>query len=159
MAAMRTPKSDKEAIPVDFSNLDREWIDFPEQLFEACEAEREKTAEIKEKKLKLDQLMSEKSTEIRNNPKEFGIDKITERAIEEVLATEEKVVKRKEQLLTLENELEKRKNVRMALYEKRRALENLVTLYGLGYFAEPKDRTGSGKQLKEDLRQQRKAKT
>ena len=139
-------------VHIDMDNLDREWADLPEDIKEACDmlADAKYLIATREAKLKLTE--AELSSTIRLNPERFGIQKVTEAAIE-LAIPQQRTYKR---ILLRLNKAKRKadyiKSVVSALEAKKKALEDSVFMWSAGYFGKPKDKTKGVYQYDRDVR-------
>jgi|TARA_Y100000310_G_scaffold218179_1_gene219346 hypothetical protein len=96
------------------------------------EKEKNKTRE------QLDLVKAKLDKKIRENPKDFGIAKITENVISNSIMLQEEFVHLNEIYINKVYEVSVLQGVIRAFDHKKKALENLVQLYLSGYNAEPK---------------------
>lgn len=126
-----------EYFDLDSTKLDAAWRGQPKHVYKATEKIAELRAEVEKAKAKIALTKANVSLEARQNPEEFGIDKLTEAALLTAVASNKRVVAAEDKLIQAKFELEKWEGVLLALEHRKRALENLVTLHGQGYFSEP----------------------
>ena len=123
---------------IDENQLDIEWLEQPSLMLKYCNYESQMEQNLDIEKTKLDLLKSELDSQIRKNPSDFGVEKITETVVlNAVIATEEY----QEAYLTyldVKFERDVAKNAVKAFSQRKDALENLVKLHGQSYFAGPR---------------------
>jgi len=123
---------------IDENQLDIEWLEQPSLMLKYCNHESQMEQNLDIEKTKLDLLKSELDSQIRKNPSDFGVEKITETVVlNAVIATEEY----QEAYLTyldVKFERDVAKNAVKAFSQRKDALENLVKLHGQSYFAGPR---------------------
>lgn len=89
-------------------------------------------------KLDLEETEASVNIEIRKNPKDFGLDKVTESTIASMVILSDLVKKVKRKVLTLKHRLGKLQVIMHGLDDRKKALEYLCQLWSQSYFAEPK---------------------
>jgi len=72
---------------------------------------------------------------IRSKPEDFGLLKITEGSVFELLKTNDRLQEFRQDLITTEYEVNLLKGVTIAFDHRKKALEELVSLYIAGYFS------------------------
>jgi hypothetical protein len=131
----------KDAAPVvqiDPNNLDKECIRLPSQYLQYAHTSAELKRDVDELKAELEVTEADLSKEIRANPNEFGIEKVTESAISGVVITSKRYRKALQNLQEVRYHQELAQAVVWALEHKKRSLTLLVELHGMGYFSAPK---------------------
>lgn len=121
-------------VEIDESNLDREWKRQAELMFAYGKAKAEAQYKLDLAREKLDLLIAEKDLEVRNEQTDR---KRTEAWISNMITSLPSVQQARKDV----NEAKRTLNVIQAAVEalqhKKAALENLVRLFGMSYFAEP----------------------
>lgn len=144
-------KQDSESIvEIDKDNLDKECIrlpaDYRRYAFLAAEAKRD----VQEAKAALDVAEAELSRDIRSNPGKYGLEKVTETALKELVLLQDGFKETQSDLFKAQHRAEMCQAVVWALEHKKRSLTLLVDLHGMGYFADvPMSR--EGKKAVEDM--------
>lgn len=122
---------------LDSTRLDDAWRGQPKHVWKVTEKVAELRAEVEKAKARIESTKANVALEARQNPDDFGIDKLTEDAVKNAVAGNKRVTLAIDKLIQAKFELEKWEGVLIALDHRKRALENLVDLHGQGYFAEP----------------------
>lgn len=86
-------------------------------------------------KINLDITQAEVDKEIRNDPSDFGIKKVSEAAVKNAIELDGRVVEAKNRILQKKKELTIVQGALRSLDHKKTALENLVRLTTMGYFS------------------------
>ena len=123
---------------IDETNLDIEWLDQSMLFMKYAKHSAETQRDFDDVKQKLDVLKAELDKEIRENPSDFGIEKVTEGAIQSAILTTPRYQAMYEALLDTKFENDMAKNAVQAFNQRKEALENLVKLNGQQYFSGPK---------------------
>jgi hypothetical protein len=89
-------------------------------------------------KERLDFVRAEIDKEIRQNPKQYQIEKITEATIQNIIITQTKYMEAEEKVIYAKYELDIASAAVRAIDARKDALENLVRLHGQQYFAGPR---------------------
>jgi len=151
-------KMGREAVPVDGDSLDTEWKNLPEQVLQASEDEADAEAVYLTRKARMEVKKSQLFLDVIAYPAKYKIVKTTEKVVDAVVAASEDIREYNEKVLTAKRDWEGKKNVVYALVDKRRSLENLVSLHGLGYAGQPRDKTGGAKSYLREKAHERKPK-
>jgi hypothetical protein len=88
-------------------------------------------------KEKLEFVEAELDREIRSNPVEHGLEKVTESTVKHVIIVSHTYVDAKERYINARYEYSVAKGAVTAFQHRKNALENLVTLHGQQYFSGP----------------------
>jgi len=122
---------------IDEQALDVEWLRQPELMRKyAVHAVRMRKA-MDEAKECLDVGKAQIELDIRSNPEKYGLTKVTEGAIASTILIQEKYQQLNQDYLDARFEYEVAIAAVRAIDQKKTALENLVKLLGLQYFAGP----------------------
>ena len=123
---------------IDKDNLDLECIRLPSSYrqfaFLAAEAKRD----VQEAKAQLDVVQAELAKQIRATPGKYGVEKLTETALQGIVITQKRYKEAQAYLFKCQHRAEMCSATVWALEHKKRALTLLVDLHGMGYFAEVK---------------------
>jgi len=133
--------SEEISVEIDQYNLDKEWLGQPKKMKEAVEEWSEAKDELAQAKAKLDRTKAKLELDIRKNPDKFDLGKVTEAIVAAAVLLELDYKK----ALNDVNEAQYRVNTTHgtvdALDHRKRALENLVRLFGMDYFSSPQAKT------------------
>lgn len=105
--------------------LHKEWLRQPSLRMEYAEELAHRQRILMQTKSKLD-------TRIRQHPKNFGLDKLSETGIE-------KMIDYQQEIIDLNFDISMLKSALKSIDQKRDALENEVKLLTMNYFAGPKE--------------------
>lgn len=140
---------------IDDSALDVECLDQPAMMMrytaQLARAERE-VSRLKEKQ---DVIKAGADKHIRAHPEQYGIEKITEAAIQGALVLEEQVKMVREELIEAEYEVKMLKGAVQATAQRKDMLEALIRLHGQQYFAGPSVPRDLSNEVKHKHEQQR----
>lgn len=125
-------------IKIEDYNLDIEWLEQPEKMFKYAKNAAELRAQLDSAKENLDLVKAELDKNVRSNPDKFGIEKITEAVVTATIITHPDYKKANDMFLQSKFELDVANAAVKAMEQRKDALENLVKLFGLQYFAGPK---------------------
>ncbi len=132
----------EKRLKIDIYSLEQEWEEQPSLYFSILEEIRK----LNQERLKLTRSILEKQSDvylkIKLNPEKFGFNQktLTEKTLESALNLNAKLRLMKASLHEIEQKLEYWNNLRKAFEERRRALENLTSLWLTGYYAAPSEK-------------------
>lgn len=121
-------------VTIDPSELDREWRDHPALMYYYGEAKAKAQYKLDLAKEKLDLLTAEADKEIREG---FDSKKPTEAAITNMIMTRSEIVEARKAVLEARHKFALLSAAVEAFQHRKSALENLVRLFGMQYYAEP----------------------
>lgn len=127
-----------EAVQIDDTRLDVECVMLPQNILRAgidLAAARRATDEAKRR---LDLTQAEMRLSVRDNPGKHGLEKVTESAIGEVIASNAEVQQAVKDLNKAREDQEVHAAYLNALEAKKRTLGMLVDLHGMCYFSDVK---------------------
>lgn len=136
-------------IEIDAYRLDDEWLEQPKHFLKWCERLAEKRLQLDQVKSKLDIVKAELDSEIRENPGEFDLPKVTESAVANTVVTQPEYRKAVENLNKARYEQNLAQAAVDALEQRKKALENLVSLHGMQYFAELREPKGREEEVRD----------
>ena len=125
-------------LKIDVESLDVEWADQPTLMLKYTKISAEARMELDEAKENLGVVKAEIDLQVRETPEKFGIAKATEAAIQSAIILDEEFIKASSKCFEASYELEMAQGAVRAVDQRKQALENLVRLHGLQYFAGPK---------------------
>lgn len=137
---------------IDQNQLDVEWLKQPKLFFEYAAMLADARAEYEKEKADREVVKARLDLDIRSNPEDYDLDKVTEGAITNVLATQESVITGNEAVLAAKHKLDRLQAAVEALDQRKKALENLVGLFGMNYFAEPRAPKGAKEYIADEVK-------
>lgn len=153
---------------IDPDNLHEESVDQPDLMHEYGLNYEEFSYARDNAKLKmdiakeeLDQIKSQVSLEIREDPEDFGLKKATDESVKNATLVDDRVITKTTEYFSAVEEFNKAKheagvayNALRAIEAKKASIENLIRLLGMQYFAQPSEPKDFGtnyvKKAKED---------
>jgi hypothetical protein len=129
---------DPDIVKIDQLALDKECIQLPSDYLKYALLSADLKQEVDNRKARLDSVEAEMSRQIRNTPGKFGLEKVTESAIKEVIQTSEQYQKALVKLNNAKHAQDRAQATVWALEHKKRSLVLLVDLHGMGYFSNPR---------------------
>lgn len=128
----------KEDTSVDKHNLEEEWTKQSSLFLKWGEAHAEAITEKDRAKEKLDIIKSEIDSDIRTRPEKYGFDKKpTEAAISSIILKHPKYTEVNNEVIKCNEEVNVLAVAKEAMNHKKKALENLTTLWVAGYYSDP----------------------
>jgi len=128
----------EQDIRIDETALDVEWLEQPRLMMKYARHAADCRMNLDLAKERVDFVKAELDKHIRENPKYYKMEKVTESAIQNIIITQEKYMDAEEKLIHARYDLDIANAAVRALDARKEALENLVRLYGLQYFAGPR---------------------
>ena len=126
-------------IHIDESSIDTEWLEQPMKMFKYCALAAQTRMDLDKAKEALDIIKAEIDKEVRNSPSDYGLDKVTDKAIESITITQKNYIRVNNEYIQARYENEMVLAAVRAIDQRKDALENLVRLHGQQYFAGPKE--------------------
>lgn len=124
-------------IQIDETALDVEWLQQPHLMLRYSQHAVEMRKKLDLAKEKLDLVRAELDSEIRKDPEKFGIAKLTESAIQAAILQNPRYIEANRELIDAKYEADIARSAVEAFQQRKDALENLVRLFGMQYFAGP----------------------
>jgi hypothetical protein len=124
-------------LKIDETALDIEWLEQPDLMrkYTKKEADARQALDLAEDNLTLQEAKLDK--EIRENPEEFGIAKITETVVRNTIISQPAHQEAKQAVIEARYEHNVLRGIVESVRNRKSALENLVILHGQSYFAGP----------------------
>ena len=128
----------KAVVQIDEHNLDKECVKLPSDYLKYSHLAADAKRDLEDMKNKLEVIQAELAKDIRSNPENFGLEKVTEKAVDMTVLTLPRYQKALARMHTLKHNADLAQSVVWALEHKKRTLTLLVELFGMGYFSSPK---------------------
>lgn len=142
----------EEDVRIDESALDIEWLRQPELMGKYCRHAAHAKALMDKHKDRLDVVEAEIDRDIRENPESYGLSKLTETLIKSTILQTEKRQLAAQAYIDHKYEYDMAQAAVRAIDQKKSALENLVKLHGMSYFAGPAVPRDLSAEVKESMR-------
>jgi len=123
---------------IDANALDVEWLKQPELMRSYAKYAAYTQKELDMAKERLNTGKAEIEMKIRQNPKAYGLDKVTDAAVQSAVLLQDEYQKLSQLYINARYENDIANAVVRAIDQKKTALENLVKLLGTAYFAGPR---------------------
>lgn len=140
----------EDDIKIDESSLDVEWLDQPSLMMKYARHAAQCRLEMDKAKEALELVKAELDKEIRTFPDRFGIEKITDKVVENTIPMQPDYKEAINNFIKARFESDVAYGAVKAMETRKDALENLGRLMGLQYFAGPR--------MPRDLHEERTAK-
>lgn len=148
-----TDMPSEASMAIDPNRLDEQWSEQPQLYFKYATLLAERRKEYEEARIELKIIESTLKNRVRKNPQKYGLAKITEAGITQVVESQPKVEEAMDRITELKYELDLLAAVCTSLDHRKKALEGMVFLHGQNYFAVPSERRIKG--TKKPKRRQR----
>lgn len=142
-------EDERSFIEIDPLALDREWVNQPRLYLQYSEELANAGREMDEAKSNLDITKADLEQQIRSDPDEFGLEKVTESAVNATMLTQPEYKSAMAALIDARHRRDILGAAVSALEHRKKALEKLVDLHLAGYFAAPRASAGSREAAKE----------
>ena len=124
-------------ISIDETALDVEWLDQPRLMLKYAQHAARCKAELDRAKEALEVVKAELDRAIRQDPAKYEVKKVTESAIQSAILVQPQYQQASKDYADSKYEYEMAVAAVRAIDQKKTALENLVKLHGMSYFAGP----------------------
>jgi hypothetical protein len=145
----------EEDAQIDPMALDIEWLDHSNKALRYGRHEVKMERELDDAKMALDVVRAELDSDIRTDPEKFGLSKITEGAVQNVILLQKRFRVANERFLDAKREYGFARVANRTIIDHKYALENLVRLHGQLYFSGPKVPRDIGKEWEQKEKQKR----
>lgn len=129
-----------DIVHIDEFQLDREWLRQPKLVRDQHKRLAEAKQLMERARSNVDVVKAELDREIRQDPEAYDLAKATEKGIEGAILLQPAYKKAVTKYIEARHDVDLISAVVTALEHKKRALESLVSLHGMDYFAEPRTR-------------------
>jgi len=128
----------RAVVQIDEHNLDKECVRLPTDYLKYSHVAVDAKRDLEDMKNRLEVIQAELAKGIRANPENYGLEKVTEKAVDMTVLTLPRYQKALARVQTLKHDADLAQAVVWALEHKKRTLTLLVELFGMGYFSSPK---------------------
>lgn len=144
----------EEEIKINEDALDIEWLEQPSKMLMVTQHQAKCRLEMDLAAQDLDLVKADLDKDIRTNPQNYDLAKITETVVQNTILSQEEYLEANQMYLNAKYEHEVAKGAVIAFEQRKNALENLVRLFGQNYFAGP----SVPRNLKEEIEKKEKLK-
>jgi hypothetical protein len=134
---------------LDDTRLDDAWRGHSKHVFDAMRKVSDLRAIVERCKARVALVKATVSMEVRRSPEDFEVDKVTDASVAAAVASNKRVTQAEDRLIDAKHDLERWEAAVTALDHRKKALENLVTLHGQGYFSEPSLSVGTRRAMED----------
>jgi hypothetical protein len=127
----------EDDIRIDHSALDIEWLGQAELMIKYTRNAAQARMELDQAKQSLDIIRAGLDKDIRESPKQYGIEKVTDKAVESTIITLIEYQDAFQEYLDTKYEADMAQGAVQAFQQRKDALVELVRLHGQSYFAGP----------------------
>jgi len=128
----------EQFISIDPADLQNEWLQFPSLYDRASQAVADEEQQLDAVKLLADQMKAEMGLNLKQDFKDYGFDKTpTAGDMDNYIQNDTNYKNVRKEILMFNQSVQEAKNFLRALDMKKKALEQLVTLYIANYFSVP----------------------
>jgi preprotein translocase subunit SecD len=135
---------------IDEHALDKECINLPSNFLRYAHKLAEAKRDVIELKNKLEVVQADLGKKVRDNPAVYGLEKVTEKAIEDVVTRSKEGQAAQREINEAQHNVEMLSAIVRALEMKKSSLTMLVDLHGMGWHANVKV-SEEGKRAVEDM--------
>lgn len=127
----------EQDVNIDETALDVEWLQQANLMYKYARHQAETRKAMDEAKERLDFIKAKLEMDIRANPETYGLSKVTESAIASTILLQPEYQEASKKYIEAKYENEVAVAAVRAIDQKKTALENLVKLLSVSYFAGP----------------------
>lgn len=135
---MKTKQTNPDFLEIDPHRLDEEWVNQPNLYYDYASHLADARQAYEDAKNNLELVRAELDKAIREDPEEFGVEKVTEKAVESAVILEDEYQAAQKQVNYSRHTMDVAQAAVGSLDHRKRALEKLVDLFLANYFSEPK---------------------
>lgn len=128
----------QQDLDIDKDNLHFESIDQPKRFFKWARKMAEASKETKRAKRAIAVIRAEVSSLIRTNPSNYGLEKITDAAVQSAVEQNEEVKKVEEEYIEACYNMDIYEAAKWAMTDRKISIEGLIKLYNEGYWSRPR---------------------
>lgn len=126
-------------LKIDLAHLPEQWQEQADWMQDACRDVAEAKAKLREANRLFELTVAKLSLRIREKPKEFGLEKATEKSVEAKVIVQTKYQDAQKAIDQAKYDVDIREALVTALVDRRKGLEDEVVLSNMGWFAAPSD--------------------
>jgi len=142
-------------VQIDELRLGDECVNLPHNYLQAAHQAADSRRDVEYAKNELEVVDADLCKHIRSTPGKYGLEKVTESAIKEIVVLQPPYKEAQSRLIKSKHRQDLDQALVSALEHKKRALAMLVDLHTSGYFSEVKPTTAEGRQSMEQKMKER----
>ncbi len=127
-----------DILDIDENRLDEEWLKQPRAYFMIARRLADYRQALEEAKAELDITKAELASRIREEPAEYNVTKVTEKAVEEAIVLQQEMRMAVRMVNKAKHRVDVYSAAVTAMDHRKKALENMVMLHGQNYFSTPR---------------------
>lgn len=127
-----------ELFDLDINRLDEHWLSHSRTVYDHALQLADAKADYDRLKRKRDVIGAELKQSIRKNPESYDCPKITEAVVEEVMLLQERYQRAEDRVTDAKHKVDLLQAMLDGLEAKKKSLENLVNLFSMSYFSQPR---------------------
>lgn len=131
-------RGERAEFGIDPDRLDQEWLGHSELVYQYALKLADAKKKLNEAKDTVKVVEAEVARDVRLHPSRHHVDKVTEQTVKHAVQLSAQYQDASEEEIVAQHEADVLQAACNALEHKKRALENLVQLWAMSYFAEPK---------------------
>lgn len=128
----------EDDIRIDTTALDVEWHGQAELMMKYTKKSSSLKLELDRAKEALEYIKAELAKNIRSNPDDYEVDKVTDKVVDATILLQPEYIEANDAYIMAKFEADVAQGAVRAIEQKKDALEQLVKLLGLSYFAGPR---------------------
>lgn len=132
-------------VQIDELRLNKECVRLPSDYLKAAHQAADSRRDVEDRKNDLEVIEADLCKHIRTTPGKYGLEKVTESAIKEILVLQPEYKEAQGLLIKAKHRQDLDQALVSALEHKKRALSMLVDLHGMSYFNEVAPKTEAGR--------------
>lgn len=137
-SSTQSQKPKANPLEIDKYDLDRETANQPKLYNKYCKLACNKRFEYDKAKASYEVLKARVELDIRRNPENYSLPKVTEDTIKAQIAVDQRLIDAWEQVLILKKEASELDAFVNALEQRKKSIEDLIQLFFRDYFAKPR---------------------
>lgn len=148
---MKQPDDGPEPRPfdLDLNRLDEEWVRQPRRYFVEAVKLADARRDLEMAKAAADVTAAEIDQDVRASPATFGLEKITEPAVERTVSLQKRMIEAKHRIISARHFVYVQQAMVDALDQKKHALQDAVKLQLANYFSAPRVDGDDGRRMGE----------
>ena len=137
---------------IDINNLDREWVGQPRLRSHYADLLADAKREVELASAKLEEVKAEIARDIRTNPGDYDVEKITENTVKELIPLQAEYKEALQEWIEAKHKADILTGRSMAVNDRKTSLENLVELRLADYFGEPRAKSADSHKAMEKIK-------
>lgn len=129
-----------EFFHIDKHRLDDEWFSHPRKFHQVAMQAAESRSAFEKAKANKELVAATLSIQIRKNPDKFGLEKVTDSAIEKMVVMNEEYQNANDELLDAKKQMDEDEVAVQTMDHRKKALEKSVDLFLSDYWSTPRSR-------------------